>query len=296
MTRKILLIGGSGSIGPALLVSLSTLGEVTVTQRIDPTQTRTYYDARADHETTQLYNLQFASFDIVVYSAALSSMSACETRPSESSRLNFETPTQLARAAEATGLYFVFLSSSAAAEYDGMSEPEALLANKNGLRGASTYGLHKFLAECELRKRGSALVIRPAKVAPFSWPLIPMWISELSNGYTISAFNDDYVSPIHTEALSRVVFSATAQRLTGLVEISASDRVSYFEVAKYLAARLGRSLDLVRGVSAMTLKDPRHVLSKTRLNNGRAQDLLGYAPPTSFEVVERSFFGGASLN
>lgn len=287
--RSILLIGGSGTLGPLLVSALSTLGRVTVTQRRDATQSTTYFDASAIQMTERLDKLQFSSFDTVVYAAAQSTLATCEKYPDRSHLLNYEIPIRLALAAKSARINFVFLSSSAAAEYDGMSETTALEANKKRLRGASTYGLHKFLAERELCRNERALVVRIGKVASLSWPLIPLWVSELSKDNSISAFSDDYVSPIQYQTLDEVLISALRLELTGLLEISASDRASYFEVASYLAVRLGKSLGLISAVSATTSKEECMILSKSALDNVRARALLGFTPPTTFEVIEKSY-------
>lgn len=288
--KNILLIGGSGSLGPVLLSSLSALGRVTVTQRRDAVQTSTFFDASVDQLTKSLDKLQFFSFDTVVYAAAQSSLANCEKFPEKSHLLNYDVPTRLAHAAKSAHIKFVFLSSSAAAEYDGMLETTALEVNKKRLRGASTYGLHKFLAEREMYRSESVLVVRLGKVASLSWSLIPLWTSELLKGNSISAFFDDYVSPIQQQTLGEILASSLRQGLTGLVEISASDRASYFEIAKYLAVRLGKSPALVSAVSARTSKEECTILSKALLDNSRARELLGYSPPTTLEVIEKGFF------
>jgi dTDP-4-dehydrorhamnose reductase len=282
-----LLIGGSGSLGPVLKSALSTIGDVTVTQRGHPEQIDTYFDAEAPVDSESFSRLRFSSYDVVVYAAGLTRLKDCESNPEKSRRVNHWAPLRVFQSSTSAGGFFVFVSSSAAAEYEGLTEDSAVQANLSGRRGASTYGLHKYLAERELLQTESAQVLRLSKVAFDSWPLVANWKSRLEDGLEVAAFGDHNVSPVTPEVVETVTARAVADRVRGLLGVSAVDQHSYLSIARYMAIRLGVAPELVVGTSATSLGDERLILQKGRLDTTRTESLLGVRMPTTFDTVER---------
>jgi dTDP-4-dehydrorhamnose reductase len=277
-----LLIGGSGGLGDFLRSPLVRLGTVDETSRRQQSHGAVFFDAMHG-----LNGLDVSRWRVVVYAAGITSLSECEAKPELSERVNFRTPIEVAEAVSACGGFFLYLSSSAANEYCEMSVAEALHAHQRGATGASAYGLHKYLAEQELLELENSAILRLAKVATPQWVLPRAWVSRLAAGGRIEAFDDHFLSPLTPRVLSDLVSVVVQQRLTGLLEVSASDQLSYFDAAMVLDRGLGGDGSLVDPVSAVSRLDTRHVLRKAMLDSHRSVAHLGAAMISSVEVLQQ---------
>lgn len=279
---RTLLIGGSGTVGRAVRSALEEEGSVIVTQRHEPKKLSTYFDAENDENA-----LPLDGFNSVLYLAGLTSLRACEENRSRSERVNCLAPQRLAEQCGALGTHFVFVSSGAASRYDGLLIPEAVLANVSGAPGASTYGLHKYIAERAILKNPTSAVVRLSKIAGPQWSLIDEWLKKLRDGRVVEAFCDHYLSPVMLEDAASLLTRVLQMRETGPIAISAPDELSYVEVARLLAEKVGQPPHLVTSVSANLLGDPRHFGYSARLNSVRAEHLLGVSVRTTMEVIDR---------
>ena len=278
---QILLIGGSGQLGWYLWQGLSNVGSVVSTSRRTGSQDGLYYDA-----SKSFSGLDFSDWKLVVYAAGLSSVSDCERRMALSERVNFVSPVEVAREVSKSGGHFVFVSSSAANEYQAMSVEQARESHCRGDVGASAYGLHKYLAEQELLKLENTLVLRLSKVALPNWKLLRHWVSRLQVGGEIEAFDDHFISPISIAIIVQAFTAVSTERANGIIEISAQNQCSYVEAARMLAQELGQSENLITPTSAASVLDGRHIFRHAVLNSQRAEKLLGFRMPLALDVLK----------
>lgn len=275
-----LLIGGTGSIGIALQTALHILGEVTITNRQEP-ESSNYFEA-----TTDFSHLELTGFDNVVYAAGLTQFAACESQDELSNSVNYLAPCDLARQSEQCGARFIYFSSTAAARFAGLDANVARQVHAANEAGASTYGLHKYLAECEISKVKSALLVRLSKVVSSEWPLLNDWASQLMSGGTVIAFTDHFFSPITPDYFVKKFTSILEVSATGLLQLSATDFISYYEFAILLCDYLKVPRDRVTGVSAITvLKNSRVILGPMPTTLGETERLDGLPVPSSRAVL-----------
>lgn len=281
-SHQILLLGGSGQLGQYFQKGLSRFGDVFVSSRRREHSRQIFYDASEDS-----ISLQLSDWAIVVYAAGLTSMSECEKNPALSRLVNFQSPVRVGREVSGRGGYFVFISSSAANEYQDMSRDQAQEFHSLGGFGASIYGLHKYLAEQELAEIENTLSLRLSKVALPDWALLRDWVTKLKNIEPIEAFSDYCVSPIGTEIVTLLIEAALRNRVSGMVEASASDQCSYLAVAQMFARELGIDESAVSSISATSKLEARHIPKRSSLDSHRAEALLGSQMPPSLEVLKR---------
>jgi len=276
---RVLIIGGGGVLGSALQREMSELAAITLTQRRKP-EARAYFDAESKDVGVAL-----ADFDSVIYLAGLTSMKACELDRAKSERINFRTPARLAELCRELEVHFTFVSSSAAVVYDGLLKSEAVLLNQNRVKGASTYGLHKYLAEREITQQSNAAVVRLSKVAGPRWPLVSDWIMTLRSGGIVETFHDHLMSPVTLDFAVTLLGRVALEEVSGVVSLSASDELFYTTAASALAKHVGCDSTRVIPRSTDTQVDPRLVLTRARLDTSRAQNLLQSTTPTTLEVL-----------
>jgi len=153
------------------------------------------------------------------------------------------------------------------------------------------YGRQKVLVEQELRTFGqAAAVVRFTKILSPETPLIRGWIDALRAGREIRPFSDMVMAPVTHEFAVEVLKRIAEDHLSGVFQVSGLQDVSYAEVARYLAHRLGASPALVapvpaaaRGIAAEAV--PAH----TTLDVTRLRCALGMEPPEMWRVIDTTF-------
>jgi dTDP-4-dehydrorhamnose reductase len=94
-------------------------------------------------------------------------------------------------------------------------------------------------------------------------------------------------APVHVDHVVTALLAIAAQRAAGILQLSARREVSYVEIARHVAARVGASPDLVQPVPAATRgiapgEAPRH--ASLACDDDLAR--FGLAPIDPFDVVD----------
>ena len=278
---RVLLIGGSGEYGVVLRAELESIADVVVSQRQFGTSSQNYFDALQPR--TNLGWL--ANFNTVIYAVGLPSIRACEEAPDDSRKLNFLTPALLSEYCHSRQVQFIFLSTNAVIPFVGRSRVRAeRLWTERGV-GATRYGLDRALGERQtLKNRGT--VVRLSKIALPLWSPLNSWIEILKSGHEVEAFCDHYVSPIDARTASIAVTTCVLQNYVGLIQVSATDQLSYFEIASLLATRFGNPGARLRAIRASEVLGREFAFTSTILDSSDYSALTGREPMGSREVIE----------
>lgn len=222
--------------------------------------------------------------EVAFLCAAVTSIEACRTQPTETRRVNVERTLALARLLAARGVHVVFLSTNQV--FDG-TQPHRLASDPTCPQ--TEYGRQKAEAERGILDLGGA-VVRLTKVMAEVPPLFRSWDAALREGRTIESFEDLYFSPIPLDVVSRTLVEVGARRLAGIVQVSGDRDVSYADVAKRIAA----DRDLVQPVSVASKGiRPEAAPRFTTLDCSRLTHELGIAIPTVSETID-SLFGSTT--
>lgn len=195
---------------------------------------------------------------LVVHAAALSALGACESDPARARRLNVDATRELAVAAARSGAWLALLSTDQV--FDGEPKGAAFGGYVEGDATApvNVYGRTKLEAEAALAAAGGeTLAIRTSLVvgrspgaalrAGRSAAFDSIRLAE--PGATLRLFADEVRTPVSAIDLARVIDAAALARTTGLVHVGGPERVDRLELARRIAARLGRD----RGPQALEL-------------------------------------------
>lgn len=246
-----LIVGGDSAIGRALVVELRGRGrDVAVTSH------RPDRDGNAvflDLETLEgLDDLPEASH--VALLAAETRFAVCAAEPERTHAINVEAPIAIAgRAREAWDARVLFFSSIAVHDgsIDRVSEDARPAPN-------SLYGEQKLAVEdALLAAYDNIAALRPAKVVDGAFPLFANWADALARGEVVEPFSDMLVSPVWIGDVARIAAKLMCDTDdTGVFQISASDQMSYAEIAGYIAAQTGCDPALVQPSRAVDRLDP----------------------------------------
>jgi len=241
---RVLVVGSTGIIGRKLIANLSQ-GGCGVVSASRGRSSDEYNSIRIDlatiSEDVKIIE-KLENFDSAVLCAAVTNLRECERDPKVTSQINISAQITLTKALLDTGTQrVIFLSSNRV--FDGESANTSKFAKYSF---KTEYGRQKARAETELLKLGRAVrVIRLTKVLAEDNPLLRGWVSKLTSGREVKAFVDVMVSPVTLDDTVKVIAEVVEGQSESVTQFSATDEISYFEMAKFVAKFLQVDVSLV---------------------------------------------------
>ena len=226
--------------------------------------------------------------DVIINTAAMTNVDACEHDPEGCRKLNIEAVATLVQLCEEFGIHLVHLSTDFI--FDGADGPYAEDAHPNPL---SLYGRSKLDAEkiieastCKWATLRTILVY--GVVSDMSRSNIVLWAkSALEKGQPLNVVNDQWRMPTLAEDLARACILAATKGAEGIFHISGKDFFAIHELVAAVADFWQLDKSLIRQVSSATLSQAAPRPARTGFILDKAQRVLGYAP--------RSFTDGLAL-
>ena len=243
-----LVVGGESEIGAALYSHFKDCREPTLAttrRRTHARADRPYLDIASplDHWVPPLDTRG------ACIAAAVARLSACAADPIGSALINVDATLRLIDRLLARGIYVVYLSTNQV--FDGSMPNVPPDAPVNPI---SEYGKQKARTETELKalmKQGARLsILRLAKVISPHIPLLKQWVETLTTERPIRAFYDMVIAPTPIDTVTKAVAALMHRQSRGVYQLTGSRDVSYAEVGRYIAQRLGVDCGLVEAVSA----------------------------------------------
>tara|TARA_R110000868_G_scaffold318690_9_gene579426 strand:- start:518 stop:1357 length:840 start_codon:yes stop_codon:yes gene_type:complete len=275
----------NGTIGSALLARLQADGVSVMGTTQRP-------DAVLDQHAMYL-NLQDPSswhvdrrVDVVYLCAGICRMSLCEEDPLGTLKINVDATLALARQLAKQGAFVVYLSTNqvfsgqkAYAEADGEYGPQ------------NEYGRQKAKIESLLTKHIPSLaIVRLTKVVEPHFPLIQGWIQALLQNQSVRAFTDMVLAPVSLRQVVATLVKIGQGKKSGVYQISGAEDVSYFDLASYLAQKLGRPRELILAANAAEGGMKETFLPRfTTLDCSSIIATFGENPPHYREVLQECF-------
>lgn len=191
--------------------------------------------------------------DVAILCAARAGLRDCEEHPEETAFINVQQTIELARRLRDAGAFVVFPSTNLV--FDG-HDPAPTPATEPS--PVTEYGRQKAEAERGLLALGEAAVARLGKVLHPRLPLLVEWAAALRRGEVIRPFADARLSPVPAGFVAEALLAIGQQRARGIHHLSSSGQLTYADLARELAASLGKSASLVQPQPAPA-GSPRHV-------------------------------------
>ncbi len=246
--HPLLVVGQHGLLGRAVLASLRAQGLETwgSTRRPPPWEALTL---PLDLAEVGARLPEVPLFRAAVICAGGTGQAACAADPAGTRRVNVDGVLRLAAPLLDRGTRVLFLSSDAVFGADpalaGEDRPPAPLTE---------YGRQKAAAEAGLldldRGRGLVLVCRLGKVLHRDLPLLREWLAALERGRPIEPFADLRLAPVSLAHAAAALAGLACSGTAGVVHLAGEPDLTYADLARSLAGRMGRDPGLVRPVSA----------------------------------------------
>lgn len=277
-----LVVGGDGLIGRALVSRARSDGRAVLatTRRCrEAGPSRPFLELAQDPASWTLPGPVSVAFLL----AAAANQASCCADPAVSRRVNVDHTVALARRLVGQGAFVVFTSTNLV--FDGEQAGYPTCASPSP---TSEYGRQKAEAERALLALGpSVAVVRLTKVLSADMPLIGSWVEKLRNGESVTAFTDLICAPMPVGFVAEALARIGAAGRGGLFHLSGADEVTYADLARLLARRLGAERDLVRPVTSAEAgiklqAIPRH----SSLDAGGVAAAFDLPPPRLDAVIE----------
>jgi dTDP-4-dehydrorhamnose reductase len=215
---------------------------------------------------------------VVILSAAMTDVDACEEEREEALRVNYEAPAVAAEAVRSYGGYLVFISTDYV--FDGL---RGNYREEDPTNPVNFYGRTKEMAERRVEASGArhAIVRTSALFGGGSRRKdFVLWAyGRLREGGELAVV-DQVVSPTPASYLARAVLEIAGRELEGIIHVAGREPMSRAEMALRIKERfgLGGSVRVVDSVPGWRARRPRN----SSLSVERADALLRNRPP-SFE-------------
>lgn len=277
-----LVVGGDGLIGRALARRLEADGRAvlaTTRRRGCAGPLRPHLELAQDPSGWTPPRPVSVAF---LLAAAANQLSCCAD-PAASRRINVDHTAALARRLIALGAFVVFTSTNLVFDGEAPRYPVCAEPHPTG-----EYGRQKAEAERALLALGPQVaVVRLTKVLAAEMPLIGGWVESFKAGRPVEAFTDLICAPMPVGFVAEALARIGAARKGGVYHLSGADEVSYADLARSLARRLGVDSALVRpttsaaaGVKLQAL--PRH----SSLDANDVAETFALPPPHLDAVIE----------
>jgi dTDP-4-dehydrorhamnose reductase len=285
MYRMFLIVGGDSEIGGAAFAALKAENQpvaATTRRRDRVAQDQALFDLAASLEGWE--PPQGATSACVC--AAVARLADCAADPRATAYINVTQTLALVDKLLKRGIYVLFLSTNQV--FDGSIPRVPPDAPHSPV---SEYGRQKACTESALQDymaRGASVgILRLAKVVSPRMALLQRWIAELSNGTPISAFTDMTLAPTQMASVTSAISALLGERAAAVFQLTGPRDVSYADVGRFLAGKLGVEESLVQGSSARAAGLPEGATPlHTTLDSSVLRDRFGLEVPDVWQVIE----------
>ena len=287
--KKVLITGSNGLLGQKLIYQLIGYPDYLVfaTSR---GENRTLIKKRYEYiplDITDEQEIQetfdYVQPDIVINTAAMTNVDACEDDKEGCWKLNVDAVQLIVNACEKYNSHLIHVSTDFI--FDGVSGPYSEESEPNPL---SYYGESKLAAE-EIVKKSSCkwsiarTVLVYGVVDNMSRSNIVLWAKgALESGKELTVVNDQFRTPTLAEDLAHGCILIAQNGAQGIYNISGEDYMCIIDLVKKVAKYYQLDENLVKPISSSSLNQKAARPPKTHLLLDKAKKDLGYKP-SSFE-------------
>ena len=290
---KVLLTGSNGLLGQKLvdLYKTNSSVELIATARgVDRYPDKTGYtyaslDITQKNEVDSV--LDFHQPDVVINTAAMTNVDACESEREACDALNVHAVDFLVNACNRINAHFVHVSTDFI--FDGTHGP---LTEDEKPSPISYYGLSKVKAEEIVQAKSNSWAIARTVlvygiVSDMSRSNIVLWAKgALESGKSINVVADQFRTPTLAEDLAQGCSLIAEQKATGIYNISAKNFMSVYDLVVQVADFWNLDKSLLHLSSSEGIKQPAKRPPITGFRLDKAMNVLGYNPKSFQEGLK----------
>lgn len=284
---RVLVTGANGLLGQKLVGLLNAAPgvEVTGTGRgplrlppfLHPGSGYLSLDITRPDETAGI--LDRVQPDVVIHTAAMTQVDACELDPATCWQCNVEGTQNLIRGLEGSGCLFIYLSTDFV--FDGEAGP---YREDDPPHPLNEYGRSKLAAEELVQAEATRwAIVRTVLVYGTAWEPsrsnIVLWVKRnLEAGKPIRVVTDQVRTPTLAEDLAAGVAAVARQRVEGIFHIAGPETMTPYELAIRTARHFGLDESLISPTHAAEFRETGQRPLRTGFSIEKARKMLGYDP------------------
>jgi len=250
--NRILILGGTGVLGKALLDTCNQNQEIFITyqkelpEKLQRLSTR-QVDIRSKEQIKNAFD--WADPGIVIHLAGIANVDLAETDYSLAYEVNVEGTVNVINACKRHRSKLIFLSSNAV--YNGDHPPYDEEAPRSSV---NSYGNMKIQCEDLISNCGlNFSIIRAILMYGWHYPSaranpVTNWIANLKNDKPIKVVDDRFSQPLFAQDCANTVWSIINQQADGIYNVAGPDRLSLFDFAIKVADVFNFNKDLITPV------------------------------------------------
>lgn len=280
---RLLITGGSGLLGKALIESRNKSHDIVATYVGKYTMSNSYnvrylrLDIRDQNGQARLF--QEFKPDVIIHTAGVGSPDYSEQHREETWDINVGGTRNVLSCCEKYGSKLIFISSNGI--YDGEKAPYSEEDHANPI---NYYGELKVKAEeLIMAARSQHAIVRPILMYgwnhPFERPNIATYcLSKLIEGGKVSVYDDVFLTPLFSGSCADAIWKIIEDNQCDVFNIAGSERVSIYQMIKKMADMFGLNSELIepvqQGYFNELVKRPRDTSFMTM----KMQNVLGIKP------------------
>lgn len=226
--------------------------------------------------------------DVIVNTAAMTNVDACEDDKENCDKLNIEAVKYLTQISLEVNAHLIHISTDFI--FDGVKGYYKETDTPNPL---SYYGLSKLKSEEVLLSSDIDYTILRTilvygKVNNLGRNNIVLWVKEmLENEKEITIVDDQYRMPTYVEDLAMACKISIDKKATGIFHISSNELLSVYKIAQQIAEVFGLNKKLIKPISTSTLNQKALRPPKTGFDLSKTNKKLGFYPKSFKQDLER---------
>ncbi|RBW58026.1 SDR family NAD(P)-dependent oxidoreductase [Tenacibaculum sp. E3R01] len=217
--------------------------------------------------------------DVIINTAAMTNVDACEDNKEECDKLNVDVVHFLKEYAEKTNAHLIHLSTDFI--FDGEKGYYKETDDPNPL---SYYGMSKLKSE-ELLTSSSVhytilrTILVYGKVFDMSRSNIVLWVKKsLEEGKEVTIVNDQYRMPTYVESLALACKLVIDKKVKGVFNVSSKKLLSIYEIAMEIAEVFDLNKNLIKPISTQSLNQKASRPAKTGFDLSKSIEQLNFVP------------------
>lgn len=241
MERRVLITGGTGQLGTALIPYLRPLGLVL-------TPGRQELDLTAEDATERV-----ATFNPthVIHTGAATDVERCEREPAWADAVNAEGTRRVAAACRAVGAWLLYVSTDYV--FDGTKGQPYL--EEDPPSPLNAYGRSKLAGERYLRALAAKwAIVRTAWVyGDVGRNFVATILGRLRSGAPLAVVTDQVGSPTYARDLAEGIAQLMSREAVGMFHLTNSGTCSWFEFAQAIVRKAGADPTCVSPITSADL-------------------------------------------
>lgn len=250
MQRKVLITGASGFLGRYLIKDSPQNTPILAQYFTHPLHSAGNEFQSLELDLTKSSFDKLAQFkpDVIIHTAAQSSIDFCESNLDQAWLVNYEATEKLVDFAGEMNCRFIYTSTDIVFDGKKGNYAEKDIPNPINVYGQTKLESEKYILENLKNSVVARLALFYGKALNGTPSFTEVMLENLRAGKKVNAFTDQYRSPVPVSQLAQAIWEMADSDFCGLIHIGGSERISRYDMAKILCGQFDLPLELVNPV------------------------------------------------